>query len=259
MRLFHIHDRGGSPSFPAPPIDNLPAASDHALIRRWRPIAREHLQFDPGSGGAGGRSSRAKRPFTQLPSKRSPGVGWRLCDGAAPGPCLQCHSPQGQFSPIPACSPRNEFAAPCCELVFVEVRAYPLHAGLNPLFHKTQASHENRASRHLSRALLPAEIEYRAKSAEGKVCHPFFEVSTCGAQPVRLAAASAVMDHGSVGHLTHIAAKTACRAAARVMRSYALALTIPGEVQELEAPRRFNITNCTTGARWFGRLQKRLP
>jgi len=51
-----------------------------------------------------------------------------------------------------------------------------LQARLKPLIRKTQPYSKKIAHRGIwVEASLLAEIEYRAKSAEGKVCHPLFK------------------------------------------------------------------------------------
>jgi bifunctional non-homologous end joining protein LigD len=50
-----------------------------------------------------------------------------------------------------------------------------LRERLIPLIRKTQPYAKKITPSNLGRAQLLAEIEYRAKSAEGKVRHPFFK------------------------------------------------------------------------------------
>jgi len=57
---------------------------------------------------------------------------------------------------------------------FDNASAKDLQARLKPLIRKTQPYAKKIAHRGIKPSLL-AEIEYRAKSAEGKVRHPFFK------------------------------------------------------------------------------------
>jgi bifunctional non-homologous end joining protein LigD len=70
---------------------------------------------------------------------------------------------------------------------FDTASAKDLQARLKPLIRKTQPYAKKIAHRGVwVEPSLLAEIEYRAKSAEGKVRHPFFRVSarTCDAHPL---------------------------------------------------------------------------
>ena len=57
---------------------------------------------------------------------------------------------------------------------FDKVSAADLRKRLEPLVRETQAFAKRIEQGHLIEPKLLAEIEYRAKSAEGKVRHPFF-------------------------------------------------------------------------------------